>query len=268
MGCVGQIRRVIKMPDQYVSLSGGLASAVAAERALIEGGGRVTLLFADTLWEDADLYRFLNDLEARWRQKIVRLCDGRTPLEVAEQKHIIPNHRMAPCSYELKGKLIDAYVPTGGISLLGLDWREMHRIEKVRARFAGSGKLVDFPLLWKPYPVQTYYDTVRAWGIKPPRLYDLGMSHNNCGGRCVRQGVNQWNNLRATLPERFAEMAEWEQAQRAKGGARGRATFLTDRVGGNRKSLTLLDMAARKEPLGLTFDDQSACVCNDWEHLG
>ena len=43
-----------------VSLSGGSASAVAADRVLKEyGSENVTLWFADTLWEDDDLYRFL-----------------------------------------------------------------------------------------------------------------------------------------------------------------------------------------------------------------
>jgi len=88
-----------------VSLSGGTASAVAADRILKRyGPENTTLWFADTSWEDEDLYRFLEDLEAHWKVTIVRYKDGRTPLEVAEQHKIIPNNNIAPCSFELKVK--------------------------------------------------------------------------------------------------------------------------------------------------------------------
>ena len=88
-----------------VSLSGGTASAVAANRVLERYGKEATTLwFADTSWEDEDLYRFLADLESFWGVTIVRYTDGRTPLEVAEKASIIPNQRRAPCSLQLKIK--------------------------------------------------------------------------------------------------------------------------------------------------------------------
>ena len=86
-----------------VSLSGGTASAVAAHRVIERYGAENTVLwFADTKWEDEDLYRFLDDLEKFFQIPIQRYVDGRTPLEVAEQRKLIPNNRMAPCSLELK----------------------------------------------------------------------------------------------------------------------------------------------------------------------
>ena len=86
-----------------VSISGGSASAVAADRVIKRyGSENVTLWFADTLWEDEDLYRFLDDLESRWEKKIVRFTDGRTPLQVAEDRKLIPNSWAAPCSHLLK----------------------------------------------------------------------------------------------------------------------------------------------------------------------
>jgi hypothetical protein len=82
-----------RSPMRYVvSLSGGLASAVAAERAIQRYGRQnVVLRFADTRWEDEDLARFKADLMSRWGGEIVHLAEGRTPLEVAEDKQIIPN---------------------------------------------------------------------------------------------------------------------------------------------------------------------------------
>ena len=54
-----------------VSLSGGTASAVAANRVIQrKGKDNVILWFADTSWEDEDLYRFLIDLENFWDKEI------------------------------------------------------------------------------------------------------------------------------------------------------------------------------------------------------
>src|SRR5438445_13858555 len=89
-----------------VSLSGGVGSAVAAERALERYGTQVKLWFSDVRHEDEDLYRFMQATTKRWWQLYgVRLSihrNSRNPLEVAEQKVIIPNERRAPCSHELK----------------------------------------------------------------------------------------------------------------------------------------------------------------------
>src|SRR5438105_4476659 len=88
-----------------VSLSGGLASAVSAERVISRYGRENTLLwFADTLSEDEDLYRFLQDCMQRWGGVLYWYTDGRTPLEVAAARRLIPCNLAAPCSYELKVK--------------------------------------------------------------------------------------------------------------------------------------------------------------------
>tara|TARA_R110000824_G_scaffold82277_6_gene206293 strand:- start:505 stop:657 length:153 start_codon:yes stop_codon:yes gene_type:complete len=48
--------------NHIVSLSGGISSAVAANRVIERyDKDKVTLWFADTLWEDQDLYRFLGN---------------------------------------------------------------------------------------------------------------------------------------------------------------------------------------------------------------
>jgi hypothetical protein len=50
-----------------VSLSGGVGSALAAERALQRYGNRVKLWFSDVRHEDEDLYRFMQDTARRGR---------------------------------------------------------------------------------------------------------------------------------------------------------------------------------------------------------
>lgn len=268
---------------QYVvSLSGGVASAVAADRAITRYGRRaVTLWIADTSWEDADLWRFVGDCMQRWGGRLYLYRDGRTPLQVAEDKQIIPNHGRAPCSLELKVKPFERFLwrrvkPV--TVLLGLDWRELHRIEAQRHYHQRSGQwrapqgysrriygvYEDYPLLWKPLEFRPYQDAVRAWGIEPPRLYEHGFPHNNCGGRCVKQGMREWQRLKVAYPDRFAEVRDWEERQRAKGGARANFAILSDRAGGERKPITLIELEQRDQPPddGPSQDDMFACMCS------
>jgi len=277
--------------NYVMSLSGGVASAVAADRAIQRfGRDAVTLRFADTSWEDEDLYRFLDDLMSRWGGELQVIKDGRTPLQVAEDRQIIPNSQVAPCSSVLKSQpfmAMDAMSPKPLTVLLGLDWREMHRVERMQAKYAkleaermameqkgapyldpkftgvsDHGIYVDFPLLWKPLEFRPYAEVVESWGIAMPRLYGYGFKHNNCGGRCVKQGIREWLRLRDVFPDRFAEVRDWEQAQRAKGGARAAFAINRDRTGGQSHSLTLADIEARETPADdMQQDDMFSCMC-------
>ena len=254
--------------EHIVSISGGSASAVAADRVINRyGQDSVSLWFADTLWEDEDLYRFLVDLEARWGMTIKRFTDGRTPLEVAEDKKLIPDSQKAPCSQELKQKPFLAYIKAQPKPLtvhLGLSWDEEHRMGKPKEIYEGvEGVKVDFPLLWKPLPYMSYTKTIQDWGIKAPRLYELGFPHNNCGGRCVRQGIREWVRLKRTMPERFREVSDWEQAQRKKDVRRSTRSILKDRRGGTATALTLKALDGRQDTdqIEMFPGDSFGCFC-------
>lgn len=254
---------------QYiVSLSGGVASAVVTDRAIARYRD-VTLWFADTLWEDEDLYRFLADLENRWQRPIIRHRDGRTPLQVAEQEQIIPNQKHAPCSRSLKLRPFTRFLETQPAPitvLLGLGWNEQHRMAAPRKHYeAIDGVAVDYPLMWKPLEYRPYVEVVRSWGIEPPRLYQLGFPHNNCGGRCVKQGIGEWVRLYYQFPERFQEVRDWEQAQRAKGGPRATYGILRDRTGGDVTPMTLAELELRDLRPGddaPSMDDMFGCMCS------
>jgi hypothetical protein len=252
-----------------VSLSGGVASAVAADRAIARyGRDAVTLWMADTNFEDEDLWRFVYDCMERWGGALLMGRDGRTPLEVAEDRQIIPNSHIAPCSAELKIKPFLAFLsdqPKPLTVLLGLDWKEQHRMAAPRKNYeALAGVTVDYPLMWHPLEFRPYQDVVKDWCIAPPRLYALGFSHNNCGGRCVKQGMREWQRLKVHFPERFAEMRDWEQAQRAKGGPRAGFSMLKDRTGGVSVPLTLAELEQREVPADdePSTDDMFACMCS------
>tara|TARA_Y100000310_G_scaffold126272_3_gene125077 strand:- start:24967 stop:25749 length:783 start_codon:yes stop_codon:yes gene_type:complete len=255
-----------------VSLSGGTASAVAADRVISRyGRDATTLWFADTRWEDEDLYRFLADLEAYWEIEIVRYKDGRTPLEVAEDASIIPNQRRAPCALQLKVLPFRAYIQTHPMPLtvhLGLDALEQHRAERPRAEYeAIPGVGVDLPLLWNPVAFPPHHRETERWGIETPRMYRVGFPHNNCGGRCVKQGIGDWNRLRQWDYGRFVEVRDWEKEQRAKGGARADYAIVRDQSGGKVTPVPLADLeqsfgAVDQPGLFPSDEDNFSCFCS------
>lgn len=252
-----------------ISLSGGLSSAVAAERVIERyGKASVALWFADTLFEDEDLHRFMAQCIGRWGIQPVVNTEGRTPLQVAYDKQLVPNDRMAPCSAALKIVPFTRWLkaqPKPITVHIGMDWWEGDRQAAPRRNYeAIAGVTVDFPLSWKPLELRPYEDVVRSWGIEPPRLYALGFSHNNCGGRCVRQGIGEWQRLWVHFPERFKEMETWEQAQRERVGPH---SFTVDRTGGQRVPITLVELRERweREPIRMfeptVIEDRYHCRC-------
>ena len=259
------------MRKHIVSLSGGTASAVAAERVINRyGKDNVTLWFADTLWEDEDLYRFLDDLEKRWDKKIVRFTDGRNPLQIAEDKKLIPNSLAAPCSHFLKQIPFKNFITELEKPItvhLGLDWTEEHRHAKPKEIYESiEGISVDFPLMWKPLLYTNYLDIVTEWGIKPPRLYKMGFPHNNCGGRCVRQGISEWVRLQKYFPDRYDEVEKWEIEQQEKGGARTNRTILRSRTNNESKPFSLKELRLKNTDTQVDMfenkGDAYGCFCD------
>lgn len=57
-------------------------------------------------------------------------------------------------------------------------------------------------------------EQLKEIGIRPPRLYDMGFPHNNCGGFCVKAGQSQFRLLLKTMPERYAEHERQEEELR------------------------------------------------------
>ena len=246
-----------------VSLSGGIASAVAADRAIARyGRAKVRLWFADTMWESDELYRFRDQCMQRWGGRLYTFRDGRNPLEVSSDKSLIPSPHTAPCTRVLKIEPFRAMLyrmPKPITVLLGLDWSEMHRITERNTYHRKQGKprkptgyhhqiagvYEDYPLLWQPYEFRPYAEVVRSWGIEPSAVYAAGAGHDNCGGACVKQGIGDWVRLYDQDRARFELVRDWEQAQRAKGGARANRAILRDSTGGTTRPMTLAELEQR-----------------------
>ena len=149
---------------------------------------------------------------------------------------------------------------------LGLDFTEQHRHGKPKEIYEGiEGVSVDFPLMWKPYAYMGYQKVVEEWGIKPPRLYSYGFPHNNCGGRCVRQGASEWIRLLKHFPERFKEVRDWEKSYQTPGTPRENRTILKQSVDGKSEPLSLIDLENQNKTTQIDMftyqGDEFGCFC-------
>src|SRR5690606_19325527 len=94
-------------------------------------------VFADTLIEDDDLYRFLKDLERHFQQPLTVLKDGRDPFQVFRDVRFLGNSRVDPCSKILKRELLETFTlscPAPRIRVYGMKADEDDRRERLRRR--------------------------------------------------------------------------------------------------------------------------------------
>lgn len=255
---------------RVVQMSGGITSWAAARRVADQyGTDGLVLLFADTLIEHPDLYRFLDDAAADLGVPVTRVADGRTPTQVFRDRRFIGNSQIAPCSVHLKQipcrRWLEANADPETTRLyVGIDWttKDANRLPGIAAGWAPWH--VEAPLLNPPYvDKRGWIVEARRRGIREPEMYRLGFEHNNCSGRCVRGGQGQWAHLLQVMPEVFAAAEADEQALQRELGTD--ATHLKDRVGGETKPLPLVELrrrveASAAEPL---FDayDWGGCGC-------
>lgn len=205
-----------------VMFSGGASSAYVAKYVIDKYGKENTVLFfTDTLWEDEDNYRFLNEVSEYLDIEITRKVDGRTPENVFYDTRFLGNSRVAKCSEELKIKqtivFLEEMYQQGKKPILyfGIGPHEKHR----------ARNLTDFYMHMPLEPTETRYpmiDIFRSdvdakhiisseWGIKLPRMYELGFSHANCKGRCVRGGLHHYANLYRVWKDVYLEQEQMEE---------------------------------------------------------
>lgn len=202
-----------------VFYSGGMGSFMTAKRVIEKyGKEEVVLLFTDTMIEDEDLYRFLDQSSDYLGVPVTKIADGRTPWEVYEKERFIGNSRIAPCSHILKQEmsakwLKEHYGPNECVLYLGIDWTEEHRKAKPIKNW--KPYTVEFPMCDEPYLTkEDYLEELEKAKIDVPRLYKMGFAHNNCGGFCCRAGQGHFINLLQQMPERFKFHEEKEQELR------------------------------------------------------
>lgn len=255
-----------------VMFSGGIGSWATAKRVAEEHGtDNLILLFADVkgsnpnphIGEDEDTYRFIDDAAKNVGGQLVIVSDGRDIWQVFKDRKFLGNSRQANCSTELKQKparkwLNENCPPEETIVYVGIDWSEIHRlpaIERHYLPYVAKAPLTEPPFLDKKQMI--------AWaqseGLKTPRLYDLGFSHNNCGGGCVRAGQAQFRQLLRLMPERFAV---WEEKEKEVADFLGKdQTILTKVDKGVKRNLPLIEVRQAEESQAAFFDDLDIGGC-------
>ena len=241
-----------------ISISGGVGSYFTLKRVLEkENKADVIAVFCDTLAEDGDLYRFLEDIEIKLGIEIVRLCEGKTPFECAWEENFLYNSRVASCSKKLKSKpfrrwLKEHYSPDECILYLGIDWTETHRTEAIKRNY--QPYQVRFPMCEKPYlDKPEMLDLLRGEGIEIPYMYRLGFSHNNCAGCCVKGGIGHWKLL---LEKDRRAFLQWENKEREMRLKLGRDVTILKRKG---KPYSLRDLRRSVEENGLQLSFDEVC---------
>lgn len=251
------------MTRYVVMFSSGAGSWYAAKLLVAEvGTDAVTLLFCDTRTEDEDNYRFLRDAAADVGAELITVADGRDVWQVFRDRKMIGNTRASTCSWNLKQKPAREWLATNAPDatvVLGIDAFEAHRMPAVERQYAPHP--VRFPLAEQMVERDTVFARMAQAGIARPRLYDLGFTHANCGGFCVRAGQGQFAQLLKVLPDRYAEHEAQERAFREDSGKD--VSILRDRRGGTTSPLTLTALRRRIEatPEQVDLFDLGACGC-------
>jgi hypothetical protein len=196
--------------------------------------------------EDDDNYRFLEDVEKLLNIEVVRI---RHPQglgvwgAIFQAKAITIRGQaltFAPCTKRLKMDTMDAFVENLSqkhkvIQVLGLGWMEDDRVVKARRRL---GSDVYFPMTDEPH-IQNcdIIKYLRDRGIEPPRSYEMGYPHSNCGGACIKAGQKQWAELLRHNPERYGYNEDQEDWFRDV--INPHVAILRDARGGTVKALPL-----------------------------
>lgn len=249
-------------PKFVCMFSGGITSWAAAKRiAEQEGTEGLVLLFADTMIEDEDCYRFLDEAAANIGVPITRIADGRDPWQVFRDKRFLGNARVDQCSRILKRELLDAWVQTHApeaTTVVGLTWEEPERVARFAARM--TPRAVRAPLAERPWiSKQMALDWAAREGLKPPRMYAMGFAHANCGGFCIKGGHAAFALLLARFPDRYGAHEAQEESIRA---TLGDVSIMRDRTGGATRPLTMRELRGRIEG-GAQVDlfDHGGCGC-------
>lgn len=271
------------MPKHVINLSGGACSFWAADRvAKRHGTSDMTLLFADVLIEDPQLYK-LNAWTAEYFGiPITRVSRELTPWELFRLEGMIGNDRAPICSLRLKREVLEAWqlqncTPRNSLFgeadtiYIGMDWTEINRLEDLRAAYPHwqiEAPMCEWEPLWDKQKMVCEMENLVGW---IPDAYKQGFPHFNCGKRCVRAGITHFVHL---YKHDRAAFLDWEREESDTNEvflARGIVSkdglpfsVLKDRRGSRTKAMTLAQLRGRIEAGDTTLpkDDWGGCGCS------
>ncbi len=201
-------------PRIVCQFSCGAASAVATKLALAQYGPthEVVIINAFIAEEHIDNRRFLADCERWFMQPVIVLRDekyGASTHEVWRRKRYIKGPHGAPCSQELKRKLLGSFRQLGDVMALGFTTEEEDRFVDFQEFFPDASVIA--PLIEAQLGKADCLAMVERAGIELPLMYRLGYRNANCIG-CVKGGEGYWNKIRRDFPDEFEAIARIQDA--------------------------------------------------------
>lgn len=201
------------MKNHIIFFSGGKSSFTVAHLVKERNpNDNIVLYFTDTLWEDEDLYRFIYEASDKLELPMLIHSRGITPPQLMVQQRFMANNRVGTCSKELKMKVSSNFLKKGIVPevqewynkqhlkhesfikdatlYFGISWDEAHREGPIKSNWQPFN--VEMPLMDMSIDNE---NVLHQYQIVRPRLYDMGFTHNNCKGRCVKAGQGHYRNL-------------------------------------------------------------------------
>ena len=233
-------------PRIVAQFSCGAASAVATKLAIAQRkGAEVVIANAFVAEEDADNRRFLADCEDWFGQRALLLRDekyGASADEVWRRKQYMKGRHGAPCSGELKRKVLDKIRRPDDQLVFGFTAEEADRFEDFQERNPALKCIA--PLVDAGIGKADSLAMVKRAGIDLPLTYRQGFANANCIG-CPKGVEGYWNHVRKVHPLVFQRRLV-RQESIGPG-----AYFFRDRATGERVGLKDLDPSAGRhdEPM-------------------
>ncbi len=192
-------------PRIICQFSCGAASAVATKLAIAKYSEThdVQIINAFLKEEHEDNRRFAADCAQWFGQQIITLRDhkyGASIVEVFRRRQYMKGPMGAPCSRELKRKLLDDFKQPGDIMVFGYTIEEIERLDDFRER--NPDRPVIAPLIDAGLDKEDCKAMLMRAGIALPVMYLMGYDNNNCIG-CVKGGEGYWRAIRNDFPEYF-----------------------------------------------------------------
>lgn len=190
----------------------GAASAVATKIGLRDYGSETAIIVnAFIEQEHADNRRFLADCERWFGRSIMVLRDekyGASTHTVWNRKRYMKGRYGAPCSLELKRKLLAKIALLDDENVVGFTKEEEDRLDDLRENFPTINWKA--PLIERGLSKADCLAIVDRAGIALPAMYQKGYDNANCIG-CPKGGQSYWQAIREDFPEQFVQIGAIQQ---------------------------------------------------------
>jgi hypothetical protein len=277
------------MPVRHiVSVSSGAPSALLALKVIEKyGAGNVDCIFADTLAEHHDNYRFLYDLQQRGME-IIFITRGKTPEDLQREQNTLFTQALAPCTRILKlepirefvawrqaqGYLVHMHI---GMTIEDRDSSKTHspngRLDAPFKNWLSVGVWARYLLVDEGHTRdRVLYEMQTKRGYKLPISYAQNFPNANClaQGGCVKGGKKYMQRVLQEYPDAYAKREKLENDILTSRAAQGKNTYTHLREAAQEnEQITLTAFreryeAVQGEPMQLklfTLDNDMAGLC-------